>query len=106
MSLEQGWTPHAFFQPIRIHARGVFGRAAPDGRYRNHAGPRDRNYTVLSTPPESAPPTAADYPIILRGSKNEIIDRRPSVLYAIACEQGWPATCGQGNQAEGSGRSR
>lgn len=56
--------------------------------------------------PESAAPTAADYPIVSRGSKNEIIDRRPSVLYAIACEQGWPATCGQGNKTEGNGRSR
>lgn len=56
--------------------------------------------------PESAPPTAADYPIILRGSKNDITDRRPSALHAIACEQGWPATCGQVDQGRGNGRSQ
>jgi hypothetical protein len=40
-----------------------------------------------------APPTLADYPIILRGSKAPINDRTPAVLYALACDQGWPGTC-------------
>ena len=43
---------------------------------------------------ERAPPTLADYPIVLRGSKGPIADRTPSALRARACEQGWPDTCG------------
>ena len=42
----------------------------------------------------STPPTLDDYPIILRGSKGEIRDRNPSALYALACHEGWPHTCG------------
>jgi hypothetical protein len=42
---------------------------------------------------ERAPPTLADYPIVLRGSKGPITDRTPSALIARACEQGWPDTC-------------
>lgn len=42
----------------------------------------------------SAPPALDDYPIILRGSKGEIRERKPSALYALACHQGWPNTCG------------
>jgi hypothetical protein len=42
----------------------------------------------------SAPPTLADYPIILRGAKGEIRERRPSALYALACREGWAKTCG------------
>jgi hypothetical protein len=42
---------------------------------------------------ERAPPTLADYPIVLRGSKGPIADRTPSALHARACEQGWPGTC-------------
>ena len=38
---------------------------------------------------ERAPPTIADYPIVLRGSKGEIMDREPAALYARACRQGW-----------------
>jgi hypothetical protein len=53
--------------------------------------------------PASAPPTVADYPIILRGSKTEITERRPEALHAMACDQGWPHTCGQRDQ--GGGRS-
>jgi hypothetical protein len=41
-----------------------------------------------------APPTVADYPLILRGSKGPIDDREPAQLYARACTQGWPDTCG------------
>ena len=41
------------------------------------------------------PPTLNDYPLILRGTKGPISDRTPSTLYARACQQGWPGTCGQ-----------
>jgi hypothetical protein len=41
----------------------------------------------------SAPPGIEDYPIILRGSKGEIQERKPSDLYALACREGWPETC-------------
>jgi hypothetical protein len=41
----------------------------------------------------SVPPTIADFPIILRGSKGEIRTREPSTLIALACRQGWPNTC-------------
>jgi hypothetical protein len=43
---------------------------------------------------ERAPPTLADYPIVLRGSKGPITDRTPAGLTAHACAQGWPGTCG------------
>ena len=43
----------------------------------------------------SAPPTLEDFPIILRGSKAPITDRTPAGLYARACDQGWPDTCGR-----------
>jgi len=43
----------------------------------------------------SAPPELGDYPIILRGSKDEIREREPSELYALACKEGWPNTCGR-----------
>ena len=39
-------------------------------------------------------PTAADYRFILRGSKGPFPDREPAQLYARACVQGWPGTCG------------
>jgi hypothetical protein len=48
-----------------------------------------------NTPFESAPPTLADYPVILRGSKGEIRERRAPELYALACREGWPDTCGR-----------
>jgi hypothetical protein len=47
----------------------------------------------------SSPPTLTDYPIILRGTKGPITDSTPSTLYARACEQGFPRTCGQGGGA-------
>jgi len=40
-----------------------------------------------------SPPTLRDFPIILRGSKGEIRDRRPSALYALACREGWKSAC-------------
>jgi len=49
-------------------------------------------------PFERAPPTLADYPVVLRGSKGPIADRRPSALLARACEQGWPGTCDGGRR--------
>jgi hypothetical protein len=42
-----------------------------------------------------APPTVRDYRYVLRGSKGPIQDREPAQLYARACAQGWPGTCGQ-----------
>jgi hypothetical protein len=41
------------------------------------------------------PPGIADYPIILRGSKGEIRERRPSALYALGCDEGWRDMCGR-----------
>jgi hypothetical protein len=41
-----------------------------------------------------AAPTLDDYPIVLRGSKGPVLDYEPSVLYARACREGWPDTCG------------
>jgi hypothetical protein len=41
-----------------------------------------------------AAPTLDDYPIILRGSKGRVREEDPSALYAMACRQGWPDTCG------------
>jgi hypothetical protein len=40
------------------------------------------------------PPAIQDYPIILQGSKGEIREREPSELYALACREHWPDTCG------------
>ena len=48
-----------------------------------------------------APPTLQDYPIVLRGSKGPITDRGPSALYARACDEGWPDTCGRTDAAGG-----
>jgi hypothetical protein len=43
---------------------------------------------------ERAPPTLADYPILLRGSRRwSIPDSTADQLYARACAQGWPGTC-------------
>jgi hypothetical protein len=41
-----------------------------------------------------AAPTLADLPIVLRGTKPTIQERSPERLYALACAQGWPETCG------------
>jgi hypothetical protein len=43
----------------------------------------------------AAPPQLVDFPIILRGSKGEIATRSPAGLYALACREGWPDTCGK-----------
>ena len=47
-----------------------------------------------SGPLASARPTLQDFPIILRGSKGPIVERERSALFALACHQGWPDTCG------------
>ena len=39
-------------------------------------------------------PTVADYRFVLRGSKGPFQDLEPAQLYARACVQGWPGTCG------------
>ncbi|MEP7309471.1 MAG: hypothetical protein ABJA98_28535 [Acidobacteriota bacterium] len=39
-------------------------------------------------------PAVADYRFILRGSKGPFPDQEPAQLYARACVQGWPGTCG------------
>jgi len=57
-----------------------------------------RNLTTLTVSGgelTSASPTLEDYPIILRGSKGKIREREPAALYALACYQGWPNTCGR-----------
>ena len=66
--------------------------------------PACRNLELLragAASPESAPPTLQDYPIILRGSKGEITDRSAISLYAAACRQGWPDTCGLPGRTDG-----
>jgi len=42
------------------------------------------------------PPTLADYPFILTGSKGPLPERErePARLSARACDQGWPGACG------------
>lgn len=58
-----------------------------------------RNFDVLTGGTgafASAPPTIADYPIILRGSKENVRATTPAALYALACREGWPDTCGRG----------
>jgi hypothetical protein len=60
-----------------------------------------RNLNTLTTVPDGAGTFAApapnldDFPIILRGSKGEIREQEPSELYALACQEGWPNTCGR-----------
>ena len=60
--------------------------------------PACENLTRLASGPgpfalDQAPPTFADYPIILRGTKGPIMDRSPEALLARACSQGWADTC-------------
>ena len=57
-----------------------------------------RNLTTLTAGTglfASARPAIEDFPIILQGSKGEIRERDPSALYALACKEGWPDTCGR-----------
>jgi hypothetical protein len=43
---------------------------------------------------QHAPPSLADLPILVRGSKGPIADRSPAALGAAACRAGWPMFCG------------
>ena len=43
----------------------------------------------------SATPPLEDLPIVLRGSKGPISDRRPASLRMRACAQGWLDSCGE-----------
>ncbi len=64
-----------------------------------------RNLKTLTTGTgsfASARPAIADYPIILQGSKGEIREREPAELYALACKEGWPDTCGRPETAPGA----
>jgi hypothetical protein len=45
--------------------------------------------------PARGSPPVEDLPILLRGSKGPITDRSVVSLYARACEQGWPDSCGR-----------
>jgi len=49
--------------------------------------------TKAGTFRRDAPPVA-DYRFLLRGSKGPFPDQEPAQLYARACVQGWPGTCG------------
>jgi hypothetical protein len=63
-----------------------------------------RNLDTLMSGSEAfaaAPPALDDYPIILRGSKDEVREREPAALYALACRQGWPNTCDAAQAALG-----
>lgn len=44
---------------------------------------------------DGAQPRLEDLPIILRGSKGAVEKETPAELYALACERGWPNTCGR-----------
>jgi hypothetical protein len=38
-------------------------------------------------------PSLQDYAIVLKGSKGRNLDANPSLLYSLACDQGWPGAC-------------
>jgi hypothetical protein len=63
-----------------------------------------RNLSTLTTGTgtfAAAPPGIQDYPIVLRGSKGEIHAPTRWELYALACHEGWPDTCGRANAVIG-----
>ena len=79
-------------QSDRIAAMASFERACGLG-----FTPACRNMNRITTgnpTAETASPALQDYPIILRGSKAPIDNLPPPALYALACSQGWPGTCG------------
>jgi hypothetical protein len=43
--------------------------------------------------PATGPPGSADLPILVRGSKGPVTERRPLVLQARACRAGWSTAC-------------
>jgi len=55
------------------------------------------NVTTLMSgePRATGSPPLEDLPILLRGSKGPITDRSVASLYARACDQGWPDSCGR-----------
>jgi hypothetical protein len=59
--------------------------------------PACANVTTLISGGEraTASPPLEELPILLRGSKGPITDRSAASLYARACDQGWPDTCGR-----------
>jgi hypothetical protein len=59
--------------------------------------PACANVTALTTggPRATGSPPLEELPILLRGSKAPIIDRSSASLYARACDQGWPDSCGR-----------
>jgi hypothetical protein len=63
--------------------------------------PACRNITAFHTGASTwvrSQPMLDDYPIVLRGSKGAITDRTAAALYARACDQGWPDTCGRADR--------
>jgi TPR repeat protein len=56
---------------------------------------------ISHTPLAAGPPPLEELPILLRGSKGPITDRSSGSLYARACEQGWPDSCGRVAKLDG-----
>jgi len=55
------------------------------------------NVRRAGAPPDSlvsARPALRDLPIVLSGTKPTLRERDPATLYALACREGWPETCG------------
>ena len=61
-----------------------------------------RAFAAGGAPAERAAPTLSDYPLLVRGSKGVVTDRRPAALYRRACEQGWRDACARADAAEGA----
>ena len=59
--------------------------------------PACANLTTLFSggPRATGSPPLEELPILLRGSKGPITDRSAASLYARACDQGWPDSCGR-----------
>jgi hypothetical protein len=57
-------------------------------------GRMQANEAGAARSPTTGPPPVEELPILLRGSKGPIADRSPASLYARACAQGWPGSCG------------
>ena len=76
----------------RLRAEQVFAQACRRGF---QAGCDNTTALAQGQPFRRDAPTLDDYRFILRGSKGPIRDLEPAQLYARACEQGWPATCGK-----------
>ena len=60
----------------------------------NELGRMQANGADAARSPTTGPPPVEELPILLRGSKGPIADRSPASLYARACAQGWPGSCG------------